>query len=230
MTPGLSVVIPYWHGERTIARALRSVMAERGVVDITPVVVDDGSAPASSAALALAAAEVPRCRILRLPHGGTASARTAGVMVTDTELVAFCDQDDEWLPGRLAAQLSLLDADPTMDFVTGAVEMRVEDGYRRPAWCREEWLAQTQPGNVLGAMVVRRSAFERTGTFDPDLVHGCDDVDWLARCRRMGLRSAPVDRVVLRRWVHDANASSDRGNTRELLAVVRRHARQAAES
>ncbi len=36
---------------------------------------------------------------------GLAGARNSGILALDTDLVAFCDDDDQWLPGKLAAQV-----------------------------------------------------------------------------------------------------------------------------
>jgi hypothetical protein len=74
---------------------------------------------------------------------------------------------------------------------------------------------------------VRRRTLHHVGEFDGSLVRGTDDVDWFARAHYLGVRWCALDDVVLRRWVHDANASADSRAHEELLAVVRRSARRA---
>jgi glycosyltransferase involved in cell wall biosynthesis len=49
---------------------------------------------------------------------GLAGARNTGVLALDTELVAFCDDDDEWLPGKLTAQVRALRARPFAEFAS----------------------------------------------------------------------------------------------------------------
>src|SRR5689334_12742057 len=44
--------------------------------------------------------------------GGPARARQAGLEALDTELVALCDADDVWEPGKLEAQREALAAHP----------------------------------------------------------------------------------------------------------------------
>src|SRR5690606_34510401 len=39
---------------------------------------------------------------------GLAGARNTGILALDTELVAFCDDDDAWLPEKLTAQTAAL--------------------------------------------------------------------------------------------------------------------------
>ena len=51
----------------------------------------------------------PRVRVItntRTP--GLAGARNTGILDATGDLVAFCDDDDEWLPGKLAAQVEAL--------------------------------------------------------------------------------------------------------------------------
>lgn len=57
---------------------------------------------------------------------GLAGARNTGVLLTDTELVAFCDDDDAWLPGKLTSQVHALDTAPDATLVTCGI--RVEYG------------------------------------------------------------------------------------------------------
>ncbi|HEY7145144.1 MAG TPA: glycosyltransferase family 2 protein [Streptosporangiaceae bacterium] len=41
-------------------------------------------------------------------HPGLAGSRNTGILAADTEFVAFCDDDDFWLPGKLASQVRAL--------------------------------------------------------------------------------------------------------------------------
>jgi glycosyltransferase involved in cell wall biosynthesis len=49
---------------------------------------------------------------------GLAGARNTGFLVLDTDLVASCDDDDRWEPGKLRAQVEALLAQPGAQFVT----------------------------------------------------------------------------------------------------------------
>jgi glycosyltransferase involved in cell wall biosynthesis len=69
-------------------------------------VCDDGSADQTQAELEAWAADEPRLRYLRLPRnfGGPAAARNLGTQSARGEWVAFLDDDDEWVPGKLRVQ------------------------------------------------------------------------------------------------------------------------------
>ena len=49
---------------------------------------------------------------------GLAGARNTGVLELSTDLVAFCDDDDEWLPGKLRSQVEALAARPEAEFAS----------------------------------------------------------------------------------------------------------------
>jgi glycosyltransferase involved in cell wall biosynthesis len=58
-------------------------------------------------------AEAGGCRLIdntRTP--GLAGTRNSGIIAATGELVAFCDDDDRWLPGKLRAQVAALAATP----------------------------------------------------------------------------------------------------------------------
>jgi glycosyltransferase involved in cell wall biosynthesis len=60
-----------------------------------------------------AVAQARRCRLIdntRTP--GLAGTRNSGILAATGELVAFCDDDDRWLPGKLRAQVAALASTP----------------------------------------------------------------------------------------------------------------------
>jgi glycosyltransferase involved in cell wall biosynthesis len=54
---------------------------------------------------------------------GLAGARNTGILALDTDLVAFCDDDDQWLPGKLRAQVDALRAQPGAEFASCGIEV-----------------------------------------------------------------------------------------------------------
>lgn len=102
----VTVIIPTHDRAALLPRALDSALAQEGV-DLEVIVADDGSTDGTADVLRRYAAD-PRVKVLRLPHGGVCAARNAAAGESRAPLIAFLDSDDEWLPGKLAAQLRLL--------------------------------------------------------------------------------------------------------------------------
>src|SRR5699024_10705446 len=66
----------------------------------------------------------PNREVVGVTHqrtAGMAGARDTGLMALDTEYVAFCVDDDEWLAGKLSRQIDRLQARPGAQFVTTAM-------------------------------------------------------------------------------------------------------------
>lgn len=103
--PDVSVVIPTLFRPELVARAVRSALAQT-VENIEVIVVIDGPDEATRAALA--AITDPRLRVLEQPErGGAPNARNAGVRAARAPWTALLDDDDEWLPNKLAVQLDV---------------------------------------------------------------------------------------------------------------------------
>ncbi|GAA2556123.1 hypothetical protein GCM10010435_28450 [Winogradskya consettensis] len=101
----VSVVIPTRNRPDLLTRAVRSVLAQT-VPELEVVVVIDG--PDEVTTKALAEIGDPRVRTVPLAEkGGAPNARNMGVQAASAPWVALLDDDDEWLPQKLAVQLAL---------------------------------------------------------------------------------------------------------------------------
>ena len=116
--PLLSVVIPTWNRERLVCEAVESALRQGETVagEIEVIVVDDGSTDHTLAVLSHRFGS--RIRLLALPQRrGAGAARNAGVREARGELLAFLDSDDLWLPGKLEAELRVLDRHPEAEVI-----------------------------------------------------------------------------------------------------------------
>ncbi|GID27827.1 glycosyltransferase family 2 protein [Paractinoplanes brasiliensis] len=101
----VSVVIPTCNRPELATRAVRSALGQTHR-DLEVIVVIDG--PDDATAHALEQIGDPRLRVLALPVRGKApNARNQGVNAAAGRWVALLDDDDEWLPGKIEAQLAL---------------------------------------------------------------------------------------------------------------------------
>jgi glycosyltransferase involved in cell wall biosynthesis len=201
--PLVSVIIPVFNGERYLAAAIESVLAQ----DYAPwelIVVDDGSTDSS----ADIARRCPDARFLSQPNQGNGAAKNTGLAVARGELLAFLDQDDQWLPGKLSVQVAALFQNPALGYVTCHCRLRREPGTPWPAWVNPAYYDSPEPTNMPSALMARRAAFERVGPFDPDFWL-CNDSDWIMRARDAGLPGRQLAEVLYERRVHAGNLSHD---------------------
>jgi glycosyltransferase involved in cell wall biosynthesis len=123
----IGVVIATHNRPQFMRRAVESVLAQTHPGPIEVVLVFDRAEPDPSLMRIDPRREIRVCRNGRSP--GLAGARNTGILALDTELIAFCDDDDIWLDGKLAAQVERLATQPDAEFVTTAME--VDYGGRR---------------------------------------------------------------------------------------------------
>lgn len=185
--PLVSVIIPAFNRADTIIRALRSVFAQDGAT-FEVIVVDDGSTDGTGD-VAEALAD-PRVRVVRQANAGVSAARNRGIAEAQGDLIAFLDSDDEWLPGKLAAQVSLLHAgSPCLGMVYSGFESVAADGTcsahraRHRGWIYRDLLARNVVTGCGTTVMFRRDALEMVGGFDPALPCN-EDYDLVLRVAR----------------------------------------------
>lgn len=109
--PLVSVVMAVRNGGQSLEATLESVLSQQGV-PLDFVVVDDGSADPTPEILAQHAARDPRLHVIRTAPRGLTQALISGCEAAQGQWIARQDAGDLSLPGRLASQLALLQADP----------------------------------------------------------------------------------------------------------------------
>lgn len=214
----IGVVVPMFNAERTILPTLTSICQQsHQALDI--IVVDDGSTDRSASIVAAYAEQDRRIRLFRQPNAGVAHARNSGAAATDAEFLAFVDADDLWAPSKIALQLRVLQEGGSSAGLAYCWFAEIdEDGrifsFKQPD-AEGRVLQRMCRNNFVGngsSMLVRRSAFERAGQFDPSLrarnAQGCED---LLMCLRIAenyeFRVVPQHLVGYRRTI--GNMSSD---------------------
>ena len=111
--PSVGVVVPTHNRPGPLHTAVAGVLGQDYPGQVRAVIVYDRAEPDS------ALADGDRVTVAvnaRTP--GLAGARNTGIGMLDTDLIAFCDDDDEWLPGKLRAQVEAMRARPSAEFAS----------------------------------------------------------------------------------------------------------------
>lgn len=121
--PKVSVVLPTYDRPERLREAVRSVGSQTyGNVEL--VVVDDHSPTPAAETLSAELVDGTTVRIIRHKENkGANEARNTGIDAADGDFVAFLDDDDQWVPRKLARQVAAFDdADDEVGVVyTGTV-------------------------------------------------------------------------------------------------------------
>ena len=125
--PSVSVVVATRDRRELLDRAARSILDQRYAGRVEVLLVFDRSDPVEPAIGTPSGRTVRVLRNTRTP--GLAGARNTGILEASGELIAFCDDDDEWLPGKLRSQARLLGEAPGASLVATGIEV-VADGRR----------------------------------------------------------------------------------------------------
>ena len=215
----VSVVVPAWNAESTLAATLRSVAAQTHR-DIEILIVDDGSTDATAAIAEEFCAAEPRARLISKDNGGVASARNRGISESKGEWVAPVDADDLWHPASIEKLLEAARSAPAKPGFVYCWRRIVDEqgrvvgtGARRRI---EGWvfnrLAFFNPVACGSAMMASRDAIIAAGGYDEELraCHAQGYEDWmlqLAIARDHPITCVPEHLVGWR--MHGANMSSD---------------------
>lgn len=207
--PRLTIVTPSLDQAQYLERAMRSVL-EQGYPDLEYIVMDGGSTDGS--------VEILRRYADRLaywvsePDAGQAWAINRGIERATGDVIAYINSDDYYLPGAFAAALQLFE-DPTVRWVAGACEYRLEDGALdllftprqpfglRPRWVRQAWYVPQ------ASSFWRRDVLEEFGLLRDDL-HFVFDSEFGLRLALGGVLPHTMDRPLAVRYQHAAAKSA----------------------
>ena len=203
MTALISCVVAVFNGERYLAEALESILAQTyGALDV--IVIDDGSTDGTPDVVASFARRV---RSVRQRNAGPAAARNRGVAEARGELIAFLDADDLWHPDKLARQAARFLARPELDVsLTQIQHFWAPELAEEEARCRQLRIAQPAPGYLTAALLARRAVFDRVGGFEESWSH-VHDTEWFSRLRDRGVEIEMLPEALVHRRLHPHNRS-----------------------
>jgi len=205
----VSVIIPVYNGERYLAEAIESVLAQT-YRPIEIVVVDDGSTDGSAE---VAKGFHDNIRYVFQPNSGSPAARNTGLRMANGNVISFIDADDLWSNNKLSLQLKHLDNNSSAEIVLGHLQFLL---YRITDSNKHGWEVSSDPQITLnlGSGVFRKSVFDKVGLFDETL-HYCDDWDWFMRAKELGVSMLIHKEVTLlyRRHKHNLTNQKKMGDS-----------------
>jgi teichuronic acid biosynthesis glycosyltransferase TuaG len=221
--PLVSVVIPAYNQASYLRGAIDSVLAQDDV-GLELIVVNDGSTDHTAVVLQ---SYGTRLSTITQPNGGAANALNRGIRAARAELICWLSADDEFLPGKVSAQVAYLAGHPDVAMCcTGFVVIdgadRVIRHQRAPRWAHPDPLVAVFWRNPINGSTVmlRRSVYDAVGPFDEHLAVDVDADMWMRIATRWEI--GQIAGEYLRYRVHSASLSANRSVMRATMTQVRR--------
>lgn len=191
----ISVAIGTFNRVAMLREAIEAALAQaRAPFEI--VVADDASTDGTEEMLAALAAADPRVKVIRREtnSGGVVNCNAA-MAAASGDLIAWCSDDDRFLPGHLETSAAFLDAHPEVGLVHSGFIDAVETAEQstiEPRPLRALTPLIVGPGNLFAyltryydwpfhpsTLVIRREVWRAVGPFDP--AYALADTDWFVR-------------------------------------------------
>ena len=240
----VTVVMANYNGDRHIAVAVRSVLAQT-LTDLELIVVDDASTDSSLDVLAVAAADDPRVIVIRQPaNAGPGAARNRALERARGRWIAIVDSDDELEPDRLAAMVARAESDGADvvcdDLLVFSDEAAYAPHHFLPQPAAPRWISLADyieagvmygAGPDLGFLKPLMSAEALAGLrYAEDLRIG-EDYDLVVRLLAAGARLRLEPRALYRYRKHSGSISHRLSPERltDMLAAQARFRRAAGE-
>lgn len=227
-SPVISVAMTAYNGERHLAEAIDSILAQ-SFADFELLVVDDRSTDNSRAVIEACASRDPRVRLVECAAKGRVPALNAIIDQSRGPWFAVMDADDVAHPERFARQMAFLAANPghgmvgTDTVLIGPDSQPIERPFAPRPCSHDEIVANLEEGVVMlhSAMIARTDLVREVGKYRAPFVTS-QDYDLFLRlstCTRMA--NLP-DRLVSYR-IYPEQVSTQKLVEQTLAAVVAWH-------
>jgi len=173
--PEVSIIIPTYNREKTIARAVKSVLNQT-FEDFELIIVDDGSTDKTEE-IVLNFKDRRLKYIKQKENNGANFCRNRGIELSKGKYLAFQDSDAEWLPTKLGKQIKSIKSAKSDVGVIYTSFLKINDFYNvivpKDDWRRKSGKIYNSLsfGNFVdtSTVLIKKECFKNCGKFDPSL-------------------------------------------------------------
>jgi glycosyltransferase involved in cell wall biosynthesis len=217
--PAVSVCLATHNGSRFLTDQISSILAQLGDGDEV-VIIDDAST--DDTVQVLRSFDDPRLKVIpQSPNRGYVATFERALTEARGEILLLSDQDDVWLPGRVAAMrtalsdalvvagnLTTLDGAERIPGPYGQSDWRLRPGQSSATWRNTMGVLAGNRAYFGSAMGINRALLNLALPF-PAYLNESHDL-WLALCGIQSHAMAHLDQRVTARRYHDNNTSPAR--------------------
>ncbi len=186
--PDVTAIVCTHNRPQMMRRAVDAIVAQEYQGRIDVLVVFDKTEPDTSIELTSPNRSVRVMSNVRKP--GLAGGRNTGIASASGTYVAFCDDDDEWLPNKLTPQIEVLEANPDIHTAVCGLEIIYDDNtvirtLESERLTFDDFLLDRIMEAHPSTVVFRRTLDAKIGPVDQDLPGGYyEDYEWLLRASK----------------------------------------------
>ncbi len=204
--PDASVIVPVHDDFRFLEETLASVY-EQTHPSWEILLVDDGSTDVACLAY-LDKLKRPRLRVLHQDNQGLPAARNLGISRARGRFVVPLDSDDELYPEFLSTMIAALEARPDAAYAHCYARLYHDiDAIWIPRPFNPYW--QLLGNGVVGCVLLRREAWEKSGGYDETMRSGNEDWELWLKLMEQGWDQVQVAEVLFKYRKHDVSMSVD---------------------
>lgn len=218
MTPTVATIVATRDRPELLRETLEAIRVQDYEGMITTIVVFDQTEPDMS--LAVVGGNRPVIIVPNSRVQGLQGARNTGMLATTSDLVAFCDDDDVWVPSKIRRQVDVLNSNPDVHFVGSGVTVtyegeNVERIREEPRVTFRDLLRSRVFEAHPSTFLMRRvELIDQMGLIDEDVPGGYgEDYEWLLRATRYTDMLLVPAALVMVRW-HTASFYAERWQMR----------------
>ncbi len=207
MYPKLSVILPYYNAEKTLERAVCSVLNQT-FKDFELILINNNSSDSGEHIALRLAGKDKRIKLISEKNQGVSYAANAGIKFAKSPYLARTDADDEMLPTRLEKQIQFLEQNPDIDICATQVEHVGDENTEGIRQYVEFTNRILSPEAVLAnrfrdlpvinpTLMFRKIVFEQNGLFLHDNLP--EDYEFFLRLCRAGVKFQKIPEK-LHKW------------------------------
>ncbi|MGD1705023.1 glycosyltransferase family 2 protein, partial [Dapis sp. BLCC M229] len=208
VAPRVSVIIATYNNGHYILEAISSIFNQT-YTSYEIIVIDDGSTDNTRQVLE---PYLDKLRYVYQENKGVSHARNLGLEMARGEFISFLDADDFFLPDKLAKQVAIFDARPSLGIVHSGWRLINEKGEKISdieLWHNsleldlETWVVWKP---VTISMMFRKSWIKSAGGFDTRWHHG-EDIDLVLRLSINGCEAVWLPKITYCYRQHHCNTT-----------------------
>jgi glycosyltransferase involved in cell wall biosynthesis len=215
----ISIVLPTYNRANLLSKAIQSIISQTfSAWEL--IIWDDGSSDDTE--MVVNGFRDERIKYFYEPNRGKPYALNQGIKHSMGDYIAFLDDDDQWLPGKLEKQINILSKVPKIDLLfgnftninketqlselgftqsaIGLEKLKTKNLNENSSLILEGWLKGISTSNFIAfdSVVMKKEVIDQLGPFN-EALKASEDFEYYWRFGLAGFQAAYIDEVLLTR-------------------------------